>query len=390
MFTIKLFLSIIPIVIIALAMYNIDIEKEPKKVLKQIFISSMVIGLIGGLGSYYLTNFLDSLQLNSLVVYNIIRYVFIVALIEEICKFIPAKFIGMKSKCHTSFYDTLLYFVFAGLGFACIENIMYVMSFTVKTAFVRGILSVPGHILFSVILGLFIALANREKLKNDNKSNDKSIIFTTLGFTVASITHALFNYALTIKLGFIKALIVTLLYLVGMYLIFIIKETSRTNNFFIKNDVFKLVLNLKYIKANKSILGVISSMIIILGFLNTFSVYTFVEDYIFIKCLLIFIHFIFIILIIYNKKLKDKIKQIDVIKMTITAITFFCYCFLVEKYLEHNQMSYGYYLILLGIILQVIYYTLTYIKINNKVKEPPKEEVKEVEIQDKDIDPEII
>lgn len=390
MFTIKLFLSIIPIVIIALVMYNIDIEKEPKKVLKQIFISSMVIGLIGGLGSYYLTNFLDSLQLNSLVVYNIIRYVFIVALIEEICKYIPAKFIGMKSKYHTSFYDTLLYFVFAGLGFACIENIMYVMSFTVKTAFVRGILSVPGHILFSVILGLFIALANREKLKNDNKSNDKSIIFTTLGFTVASITHALFNYALTIKLGFIKALIVTLLYLVGMYLIFIIKETSRTNNFFIKNDVFKLVLNLKYIKANKSILGVISSMIIILGLLNTFSVYTFVEDYIFIKYLLIFIHFIFIILIIYNKKLKDKIKQIDVVKMTITAITFFCYCFLVEKYLEHNQMSYGYYLIFLGIILQVIYYTLTYIIINNKVKEPPKEEVKEVEMQNNDIDSEII
>ena len=143
-------------------------------------------------------------------------------------------------------------------------------------------------------------------------------------------------------------------------------------------------------KLRKSILGVISSMIIILGLLNTFSVYTFVEDYIFIKYLLIFIHFIFIILIIYNKKLKDKIKQIDVIKMTITAITFFCYCFLVEKYLEHNQMSYGYYLIFLGIILQVIYYTLTYIKINNKVKEPPKEEVKEVEIQDKDIDPEII
>ncbi|MBQ8535705.1 MAG: PrsW family intramembrane metalloprotease [Bacilli bacterium] len=394
MFTIKLFLSIIPIVIIALAMYKIDIEKEPKKVLKQIFISSMIIGLIGGLGSYYLTNFLDSLQLNSLVVYNIIRYVFIVALIEEICKFIPAKFIGMKSKYHTSFYDTLLYFVFAGLGFACIENIMYVMSFTVKTAFVRGILSVPGHILFSVVLGLFIALANREKLKNDNKSNDKSIILTTLGFTVASITHALFNYALTIKLGFIKALIVTLLYLVGMYLIFIIKETSRTNNFFIKDDVFKLVLNLKYIKANKSILGVISSMIIILGLLNTFSVYTFVEDYIFIKYLLIFIHFVFIILIIYNKKLKDKIKQIDVVKMTITGITFFCSCFLVVKYLEHNQMSYGYYLIFLGIILQVIYYSLTYIKINNKVKEPVKEEVKEIEvkeeIQDNDMDPEII
>ena len=41
MFTIKLFLSIIPIAIIALVMYKIDIDKEPKKVLKQIFISSI-------------------------------------------------------------------------------------------------------------------------------------------------------------------------------------------------------------------------------------------------------------------------------------------------------------------------------------------------------------
>ena len=36
MFTIKLFLSIIPIVIIALAMYNIDIEKEPKNIIEEI------------------------------------------------------------------------------------------------------------------------------------------------------------------------------------------------------------------------------------------------------------------------------------------------------------------------------------------------------------------
>ena len=69
MFTIKLFLSIIPILIIAFAMYKIDIEKEPKKVLNQIFISSMVVGLIGGLGSYYLTELINKLNFKQTYLY---------------------------------------------------------------------------------------------------------------------------------------------------------------------------------------------------------------------------------------------------------------------------------------------------------------------------------
>lgn len=372
-FTIKLLLSIIPIIIIAYAVYKIDVDKEPKTVLKKIFIASIVIGLIGGILSYYLTKLLDSLQIYSAFVYNVIRYVFIIGLIEEICKFIPAKFVGMNSKHHTSFYDTLLYFVFAGLGFACFENIMYVMSFTVKTAFVRGVLSVPGHILFSVILGLFIAIANREKLKNNNKSNDRTIIFTTLGFTISSVTHALFNIALTLKVGWLKALIVTLLYLVGIYLVFIIKETSRVNNFFIKDDIFKKILEPRYIKANRNILGIVTSLIIILGTLNTFSVYTFVEKYIYLKYFIILIQFIFILLILYRKKLKEKFKYFEITKIVISSLTVIIYIFLLITYLKTNKMDYGYSLLLIGILIQAIYYVLTYIKIEKpKVKEENK------------------
>lgn len=372
-FAIKLLLSIIPIIIIAYAVYKIDVDKEPKTVLKKIFIASIVIGLIGGILSYYLTKLLDSLQIYSAFVYNVIRYVFIIGLIEEICKFIPAKFIGMNSKHHTSFYDTLLYFVFAGLGFACFENIMYVMSFTVKTAFVRGVLSVPGHILFSVILGLFIAIANREKLKNNNKNTDRTIIFTTLGFTISSVTHALFNIALTLKVGWLKALIVTLLYLVGIYLVFIIKETSRVNNFFIKDDIFKKILEPRYIKANRNILGIVTSLIIILGTLNTFSVYTFVEKYIYLKYFIILIQFIFILLILYRKKLKEKFKYFEITKIVISSLTVIIYIFLLITYLKTNKMDYGYSLLLIGILIQAIYYVLTYIKIEKpKVKEENK------------------
>ena len=72
MFTIKLFLSIIPIIIIAFAMYKIDIEKEPKKILNQIFISSMIVGLIGALekrGSHSLMLEVRSSNATALSVY---------------------------------------------------------------------------------------------------------------------------------------------------------------------------------------------------------------------------------------------------------------------------------------------------------------------------------
>lgn len=381
MFTIKLFLSLIPIIIIAFVMYKIDVDKEPKDVLKKIFIASIVIGLIGGLLSYYLTTLLDKVQFNSLFVKNVFKYFFIVGLIEEVSKFIPAKFIGMKSKYHTSFYDTLLYFVFSGLGFACIENIMYVMTFTVKTAFVRGLLSVPGHILFSVILGLFIALANREKLKNENKTNQKTIIYTTLGFVISILIHTIYNFTMT-STGITKALIITLLYLVGVYLIYIIKETSRVNNFYIKNDIFWKVLDFKYIKANRKILGVVSSILIMVGLLDTFSVYAFVEKHIYLKYFIIVIQLVFILLLIYKKKLKDKFKYLDITKLVISITSIIIYLFILINYLKNNEMEYGYYLILIGIIIQIIYYILEYIKIKKEVK-------KEIKVES-ELDPEII
>ena len=366
MFTIKLFLSIIPIIVIANLLYKIDKDKEPSKVLINIFVVSVVVGLIGGLFSSAVDKFLSTLNFNSIFVYNVVRLLFVIALTEEVCKFIPAKFIGMNSKYHSSFYDTLIYFAFSGLGFACIENIMYVMTFTVKTALVRGILSVPGHILFSVLLGIFIALANREKQKNNNKSNEKSIIYTTLGFTIASVTHALYNYGLA-QNGLTKAIIVFIMYIVGIYLIFIIKEVSRVNTFYIKDDIFKEVLKFKYIKANRKIIGIVSSIIIILGILNTFSVYVFVEKYISLKYILIGIQTIIILLLIYKKKLINKFKYLNITNIGLYIISIILYVFLLCSYLKNNNsIEYGYSLALIGIITQTTYFILDNIKLNNK------------------------
>lgn len=390
MFTIKLFLAITPIVIIGVMLYKIDKDKEPPKLLRNIFLVSIGVGLLGGLLSSSLDTYLNTLNFNSLFVYNVVRLLFVIALIEEICKFIPAKLIGMKSKYHSSFYDTLIYFAFSGLGFACIENIMYVMKFTVKTALVRGLLSVPGHIIFSLLLGVFIALANREKIKNNNKSNEKTILYTTLGFVTASVTHALFNYCLAQE-GLIKAIIVLLMYLIGIYLIFVLKEVSRVNTFYIKNDLFREMLKFKYIKANRKIIGIASSMLIILGILNTFSVYIFVEKYIIIKYILIGIQTVLVLLIINKNKLINKFKYIEYTNIGLFVITLAMYIFLLSNHLNiNNNVGYGYYLTLIGIIIQVIYFILDNIKLNEKQVKEKKEKVVQINNENNLIDTEII
>ena len=96
-------------------------------------------------------------------------------------------------------------------------------------------------LLLLLLLGLFIALANKEKQKNNNQSTNKSIIYTTLGFVLASVAHALFNYGLA-QDGIFKAIEVFIMYFVGIYLVFILKEVSRVNTFYINDKLFKQVL----------------------------------------------------------------------------------------------------------------------------------------------------
>ena len=58
-------------------------------------------------------------------------------------------------------FDGIVYACFIGLGFAGIENIMYVfgndtVGGALTTGVMRALLSVPGHFLFAVIMGYFL------------------------------------------------------------------------------------------------------------------------------------------------------------------------------------------------------------------------------------------
>ncbi len=91
------------------------------------------------------------------------------ALTEEALKFIVLYNLTWRNKNFNERFDGIVYSVFISLGFASVENVMYVFSDNLgglQTALSRGLFSIPGHALFGVCMGYYFALA---KFENHNR-----------------------------------------------------------------------------------------------------------------------------------------------------------------------------------------------------------------------------
>ena len=80
---------------------------------------------------------------------------------EELWKLILLMLVIWKSPHFDEYFDGIVYAAYLSLGFACVENIGYVMQGDdqMATALMRGLLAVPAHFLFAVIMGYHLSLA---------------------------------------------------------------------------------------------------------------------------------------------------------------------------------------------------------------------------------------
>ena len=113
-----------------------------------------------------------------------------IAFVEEIFKWIAMFAMSYRSKKFDETYDGIAYGAFSSMGFACIENLLYVvLGFSVVTGILRAITAVPGHFCYGVIMGYFMSKARY------NKENGKSgIIYILLSILIPTALHALYDY----------------------------------------------------------------------------------------------------------------------------------------------------------------------------------------------------
>jgi|GEM_PF-490379 len=84
-------------------------------------------------------------------------------------------------------YDGIMYAVAAALGFAAIENVMYVLMGGVPAAFVRALTAVPAHAMMGLFIGYFAGRAKFAKRKWV-----KPFLILT-GFSIAVFLHGLYD-----------------------------------------------------------------------------------------------------------------------------------------------------------------------------------------------------
>lgn len=120
--------------------------------------------------------------------------IFIWALIEESLKFTAAYFSGIHTKSADEPVDVLVYMIAAALGFAALENTLYILTPLLEgettTALLTGNLRFIGatllHVATSAIAGYSLALAFFR-----SKESRISHIFS--GLFIATLLHSLFN-----------------------------------------------------------------------------------------------------------------------------------------------------------------------------------------------------
>lgn len=89
-------------------------------------------------------------------------------------------------------YDGILYGASISLGFATVENVLYLLSFGIDTAFLRALLPVSSHALYGVVMGYYFG-------KSKFAKNDKATEYLVLAFLAPLLLHFIYNAILSFE-----------------------------------------------------------------------------------------------------------------------------------------------------------------------------------------------
>ena len=122
------------------------------------------------------------------MLYTAVFSYLIVALGEEGSKFLALRFIPYRRKAFDDPFDGIVYAVVVSMGFATLENILYVMDHGFATGILRMFLSVPAHATFGVLMGYHVGLARFDP------ANKRKYMFLAIFWPV--VFHGTFDFLL--------------------------------------------------------------------------------------------------------------------------------------------------------------------------------------------------
>jgi RsiW-degrading membrane proteinase PrsW (M82 family) len=194
-------LSVVPALLLAVYVWYADVTTpEPLGLLAVTFVLGVLFAGFAAVINTLVNAGLGALGLTSGFVgfvFQIITFFVVVGPIEETVKLLAVYFYAYRSSRFDAVVDGAVYGAVAGLGFATIENAIYIsrplqgvsdplnLVATGSTiAAVRG-LAGPGHVIYSAFAGYYLGLAKFNP--------ERAGPLVLKGLTIAALIHAFYN-----------------------------------------------------------------------------------------------------------------------------------------------------------------------------------------------------
>ena len=226
-----LLIAIVPAIALMIFIYFQDNhEKEPISLLLKIF----GLGILSAIPAMILERIADPIISVTFggtnLIFHAVTALFGVAIIEEGVKFGAAYFLTWRNKTFNYKFDGIVYCLFGSMGFAAIENVMYIFmsgeEAALSTGISRGLLAIPCHGMCAIFMGYYYGNAKYLKSYGDRAGCKRNMI---TGFTIASLLHAFYDFCLFTQNGFFMILFFMFVVIADIFTVIRIFKARKEN-----------------------------------------------------------------------------------------------------------------------------------------------------------------
>lgn len=172
---------------------------EPAKMILKIFFWGMVITIPVFAMEFGAAHLIDAIKLPHFWT-SLLYWFLAIAFVEELFKYLLVRGKVLRNHAFDEPVDAMIYMIVGALGFAALENILYLLppaervfslneliARTVIISFFRFVGATFLHALCSALVGYFLALSLRK---------NKRTGLTVLGLSIAILLHGLYNFSI--------------------------------------------------------------------------------------------------------------------------------------------------------------------------------------------------
>ena len=147
--------AVLPAAFLLYRVHKMDtIEKEPWSILRKLLLWGALSGIPAALVESLLTGVVQNLLQEGTLLYNFVFGFIVAALVEESFKFFFLYKFTFKNPAFNYRFDGVVYAVFVSMGFAILENVLYVFQGGLGVALSRALLALPLHAACGVYMGI--------------------------------------------------------------------------------------------------------------------------------------------------------------------------------------------------------------------------------------------